>query len=330
MAKMTFDKGVGALRLSSAFSILPSKIRSDHRTNASRAPMYTVLGQVPEIADCPEISDAFCFTRAQVEQRLASMQAKTQIVAARGYRTSTGHPVLKEGFLRHAAMLLAEVRGELDTIPDGAKGLRIIFVSPPKTPEDQVAGLFANCEENDERLDRSPVDTAWLIKRAIAMQVTKEDIAKELGCSVRVVDRHLSLLALDPMVQLDVHTGKVKMSAVLKDASKKGEGTGRGKRAGVPHTKLRRAFAAISESDHGAERRASDVTFTAEEILSALSWGAGVENDAPPESIRKFIEDAPAKPKKKAGRKKKAATNAAPSPAPKKKSKSKKAVAKDV
>jgi len=300
---MTFDPSVGALRLSTGFSILPSKIRSDHRTNSSRAPMYTVLGQVPEIADCAEMSDAFCFTRAQVEQRLASMQAKTQMQAVRGYRTSTGHPVLLEGFLRHAAMLLAEVRGELDTIPDGKKGLRILFVAQPKTPESRVSSLFANREENDERLPRSPIDTGWLIKRALTMQVTKEDIAKELGCSVRVVDRYSSLLNLDPMTQLDIHTGKRKMSVVLKEESEKGEGSGRGKRPGEPHAKLRAVFDRVADSGHGAELLASDEVFTVEEMLATISWIAGVKDKTPPESIRKFIKDAPPRPKKKPPRK---------------------------
>ena len=315
MATKDFDKSIEASKCHNTVKILPSKIRTDHRNNHSRSALYTVLDKVPELSELPEFGDAFCFTLAQVEKRLTSLKIEGQIHPVRGYKTSTGFCVLKEGYLRHAAFCLAEVRGELDQIPnarvDGVKGkkygIRIELVPAPTKSEDHVAAIWSNTAENDEQLARTPLDTAWLIKRAFVMQETQKSIAAKLKMSERSVDRYHSLLALSPTVQLDIHEGRTTMSVALAKASKDGEGTGRGARPGVPHKLLRRAFAAIKESGHGSELLESDQIFTVEEMLSALSWVAGVENGEPPEVIKAFIEGAPPKPPKKSGRPKKKA-----------------------
>lgn len=247
-----FATDVGAKRSYKAFTILPSKIKANHDNNYARAAIYSLAEQLPELADHPALeSERVCFTRDEVLERVASFQANSQRTAIKVWRTNTHVAYVAEGYLRHLAALFMEVTGELAKVSDMRDGLRCEAEEQPKSPEDQVAAAWSNHAENADRKATSPIDDAWLCKRLTAMQVPRDEIAKRLGTrkrgdkrkqgvSKRTVDRLLSLLALPIDVQLAVHEGRVTVSAALKDASKKGQGTARGSNGGVSRRAIRR------------------------------------------------------------------------------------------
>ncbi len=305
---LEFDKALGARKYGAAAHILPSNILARHEDNSSRAALYDVQDKIPELAESGALGDKFCFTLAEVEQRLASLKAHGQLTAVRVYRTNTGQATLGEGYLRHAAFLLAEVRGELDQIPNGKHGIMLTRVEMPTTVEGRIAAAWSNHEENAERKDQTPIDIAFFLRVQCAQpDATRDSVAERIGMKRRQVDRHLQLLTLSLSVQLDVHEGRKTMAEALKVASERGEGAARGKRAGVAISQIKRAIAALRapDSKHGTDLIEADTVFTTEELVETLAWIAGVEGAEPPDAIKSFVEDTPAKVSKPRGRPKK-------------------------
>lgn len=296
-----FNKSIAAKGFSNTFHIMPSKIRCDHRDNSSRAAIYQVADTIPEIAHFFADNAPFCFTLAEVEARLKSFKQTSprgQITEAHTYMTNTGHPVLSKGYLRHAAMLLAEVRGELDQIEGARTGLRVMRVPMPQSPEAFTADALANYEENEERKKMSSVDLAWFYRRLIdAHKMSAKTVAARCNTSLSTVNKHLQLFKLKPRIVLDIHEGRVKMSAALADASEKGEGGATGPRKGVKHTAIKRAYEALRTQDYAAELLTSEVVYTAQDMLNMIAHIGGIENGSPPQEFLDFITNAPAKPR---------------------------------
>lgn len=306
---LEFDKALGAVKYGKTRCILPSNILARHENNSSRAALYDVTSQIPELADSRALSDKFCFTLAQVETRLASLKAHRQITSVQVYRTKTGQANLGKGYLRHAAFLLAEARGELDQIPGGKDGIRVEFSEAPDSLEGHIEAAWSNHEENAERKDQTPIDIAFFLRVQCAQpDATRDSVAERIGMKSRQVARHLQLLTLSLAVQLDVHEGRTTMVDALKVASERGDGTARGKRAGVPLSQIKEAVRLLQSenSTHGADLIEADTVFTTEELVETLAWIAGVEGAEPPDAIRAFVEDTPAKVSKPRGRPKKA------------------------
>ena len=307
---LEFDKTLGARKYGAAAHILPSNILARHEDNSSRAALYDVQSKIPELAESGALGDAFCFTLTEVEQRLASLKTHGQLTAVRVYRTNTGQATLGEGYLRHAAFLLAEVRGELDQIPGGGKyGILLTRVEMPKTVEGRIEAAWANHAETADRKTPPPIDIAFFLRVQCAQpDATRDSVAERIGMQSRQVARHLQLLTLPLSTQLDVHEGRKTMAEVLKVASERGEGTARGKRAGVALSQIKEAVLLLKSetSEHGNALIEADVVFTTEELVETLAWFAGIEGAEPPALIKSFIVDTPAKIPKPRGRPKKA------------------------
>jgi hypothetical protein len=241
IARVGFADEVAAARNYGAFKILPSHIRSNHANNYARASIYTLAVELPELAGHPALeSEQICFTRAEVLARAESFRANNQRTAIKVWRTSTHVPYVGEGYLRHLAALYLEVTGGLAEIADMKTGLRCEAEEQPRSPEEQIAAAWSNHAENADRKDTSPIDDAWLCKRLLTMQVSRDDIAARLHVSKRTVDRLLSLLALPIDTQLAVHEGRATVIKALSDASAKGQGNARGSNGGVARKAMRR------------------------------------------------------------------------------------------
>lgn len=236
-----FAEEVGASKSHKAFTILPSKIFADHGNNYARAAIYSLTEQLPELVGCKALKSAqICFTRDEVLARVASFTANKQRQAIKVWRTNTHVPYVSEGYLRHLAALFMEVTGALADVPEMKHGLRCEAEEQPKTPEAQVVAAWSNHAENADRKATSPIDDAWLCKRLITMQVSREDIAARLGISKRSVDRKLALLGFPIDVQLAVHEGRLTESQAHAQASERGQGNARGALPGINRRAMRR------------------------------------------------------------------------------------------
>lgn len=224
---------------------LPSHVRADHAHNTSRWAPYDTPAELVE-----HLGPKCCFTLEQIEKRLASLLSEGQLEDVTVSISGDGYPDLVFGFLRHAAFLLAEVRGSLDTIP-GAKGMKFAgirakVVQAPKTQADHAEIARKNLAENRERQEMSPVDLAFYAKRRLAAfddegnTPSREDVAKELGMSKRTLDNYIQLTSARPEQLMAVHTGMVSMSGLLSQMRDKGQGTARGRNPGVQRKAMRR------------------------------------------------------------------------------------------
>lgn len=248
----TFADDVEASTTGEIKMIKPSHIRADHRNNESRgwAPY-----EAPEEIKHLLVDGRCCFTLEEIEQRFASIMLEGQICEVEVSMGGDKRPTLTVGYLRHAAFLLAEVRGVLDQIP-GMKGrskpgVRAKIVPAPKSQDDWDRASDRNFAENNERLALTPVQFAFYCKRKLDMfnangepLYTRLTLAQKLSASgrdisKRTIDRHMQLLSVRPEVLLAVHEGRMKMSAALKQQSEKGEGTATGKLPGVPRKVIR-------------------------------------------------------------------------------------------
>ena len=245
-AEYTTRGTTGALR--------PSGIWADHAENG-RLQAYDTI---PELVKF--IGPKCCFSPAQIVKRLVSLLNEGQITPVEIYVTATGQATLVDGYLRHAAFLLAEVRGQLDRIPRAQGKILTLEIKQPKNADDWAAIADRNLAENREREPLTDADMAvWIERRhaQLVRQFRKEDealgekkasgkatetIAERLKLSVSTIAKYRRLAALKPSVLLAVHTGAMKMSAALSKASQAGEGTHTGPRAGVPHKSMRLAL----------------------------------------------------------------------------------------
>lgn len=242
--------------VTSAFT--PSGIEADHSTNMR----WLAHDTMPELV--PYLGPKCCFSAEQIEGRLRSLKTDGQIEPVEVFASATGQATLKIGFLRHAGFLLAEVRGELDSIP-GARGKIVaIETKQPKSAEDWAALADRNLAENRERAALSDTDLAFYVERRLPQYVRElrkadealtekaatklaiDKIAEKLGMSTRNVQRYRQLAQSKPTTLLAVHTGALTMTAALRTASEKGEGPAKGPLAGVRHSSIRRALAHVT------------------------------------------------------------------------------------
>jgi hypothetical protein len=212
--------------------------------------------------------------------------------------------------------LLAEVRGELDTIPrakgkDGIGKILAIEVKQPKTLEDWGALADRNLAENRERAALSDADLALYVERRlpqIVRELRKADealsekaanklavdrLAEKLGMSTRNVMRYRQLAQSKPTTLFAVHTGELTMAAALRNASEKGEGSATGPRSGIARKAIRRALAATTKRplpDPKAKFSAEDAMLLAGAIVGE------VDVEDLPEHVAVLVQwlDAPA------------------------------------
>lgn len=231
---------------------LPSAIKVDHRSNSSRAAIYD---SPPELA--PYIGPKSCY---RVEELEAFLNDPVEGLFAVGlgqpvkcYLTKTGDAHLSVGFRRHAALLLAEVRGELHRVPGLGGKITYTTVAEPKTPADWARLDDLNRAENDQRKTRTPIDILYNVKYRLSLAddkgqtPTREQVADSLGISKRQLDRYMELDDLPPWQKIEVHEGRLSISAALAKKSEEGRGNSKGKRPGIPHSAMQRAIAFMDE-----------------------------------------------------------------------------------
>jgi hypothetical protein len=73
------------------------------------------------------------------------------------------------------------------------------------------------------------------------------EICERLGISLSTATKHLRLLTLPVATQLAVHEGKISYANALADASKRGEGSTTGPRAGLRRSAILRAVSSTHE-----------------------------------------------------------------------------------
>jgi hypothetical protein len=274
----------GEATVRDALAYIPSKIRANHLRNYSREQFTTP----PELKRY--LGDVCSFTLAEIEERLASLKKHKQISPVNIYLTGTGDAFLARGYLRHAAFLLAEARGERDQIPGSGGKILCTLVTEPKSEADWLALAEANYAENTDIKSLTAVDKARYVSRLL-MPVseggfgrTQEQALQAIGLTdKRQLDRYLRLLKLPPDVRADVHFGRVTMSKALSGSTDKGEAGSPGERAGIKHTSTRSAH------EHIVDRPAPTRGLNAEEmrLYTALCSGVLVmDEDEMPENLR--------------------------------------------
>lgn len=300
-----FDEAAGHSTRGVTSAFLPSGIEADHSQNMR----WLAHDTMPELVKY--LGARCCFTTEQIEQRLRSLKSEGQITPVTVYASATGRATLVDGYLRHAAFLLAEVRGELDTIPRAKGKILGIEVKQPKNAEDWAALADRNLAENRERAALSDTDLAFYVERRLpqfvrefrktdetlsekaATKLAVERLAEKLGLSTRHVQRYRQLAQSKPATLLAVHIGALTMTAALRTASTKGEGSAIGPRAGINRKAIRRALAATTSRPLPNAK----AKFTAEEAMLLAGAIVGeVDIDDLPEHVAELVGwlDAPA------------------------------------
>lgn len=285
--------------------IKPSHIRADHRNNESRgwAPY-----EAPEEIRHLLADGRCCFTLEQIEERLASVFLEGQICEVEVALGSDKRPTLQIGYLRHCAFLLAEVRGMLEQIPTSARtkvwGIRAKIVPAPKSQDEWDRASDRNYAENSERLQLTPVQFAFYIKRKLDMfdangepLYNRLTLAQKLSASGRsvsksVIDRHMLLLTARPETLLAVHEGKLKMSEAIKQMRQRGEGATRQSRASQRPAKPLAPAMIIRAIEHADKRPPPNKGLDAAGIvqLGRLTSGLEVVTDETPELVREWFD----------------------------------------
>ena len=300
-----FDANAGHSTRGVTSAFTPSGIEADHSTNMR----WLAHDTMPELVQY--LGAKCCFSAEQIEGRLRSLKSEGQITPVTVYASATGRATLVDGYLRHAAFLLAEVRGELSLIPRAKDKILGIEVKQPKSIEDWSALADRNLAENRERAALTDADLAFDVERRLALLVRElgkadesltektavkpaiEQLAAKLGMSTRNVLRYRQLAQSKPTTLLAVHTGALSMAAALRNASTKGEGTATGPRAGIARKAIRRALAATTSRPLPDAK----VRFTAEETMLLAGAIVGEVDPADlPEHVAALVEwlDAPA------------------------------------
>jgi len=277
----------GEATVRDALAYIPSKIRANHKRNYSREQFKT-----PSELQ-PFLGDLCSFTLAEIEDRLASLKKHKQISPVNIYLTSTSEAFLTRGYLRHAAFLLAEVRGELDQIPGSGGKILCTLVTEPKSEADWLALAEANYAENTDVKSLTAIDKARYAWRLLAptseggFGQTVEQATQALGLTnKRQLDRYLRLLKLPPDVRADVHFGKLTMSEALNGSTENGEAGSPGERAGVKHKATRSAI------EFKATRKPPTKGLNREEmeLFAELYSGARSLDATTPDSVRAWYE----------------------------------------
>ena len=284
---------------------LPSSIRCDHTKNTSRWPAYPVPEELKDYL----IGDKCCFTIEQIERRLLSLKSEGQITDIECSVSNTRHPSVTVGFLRLTAFLLAEARGELDQIPrakgTSVTGIRARCITAPKDQNGWNSLARKNLAENNEREKMTAVDLAFYIRRQLKAQdndgtpLTKEQVAADVGLKPTSLPRYAQLLSLAPDVLLAVHEGRTSMAAALRQSSKDGTGTSRGKQKGMSVAKMRTAvLCAETRPAPTAKLSAANVQLLIRTIAGETIKDAPAEVQAWAEWIAPDKDVKPAKPAK--------------------------------
>jgi hypothetical protein len=253
-----------------------ASIKVDHRNNTSRAAIYD---SPPELE--PFIGPKCCFTLAEIEGFLnepGGMKDVGQLQPIGVFLTKTGETHLVHGHFRHATLLLAHVRGV--AVPgaypaSGEKMIRAkcVTVTEPKSADDWRKIALRNAAENAITKRQSPVDIAYLI-RALSKLPDNDGNTPDLktvaasmlpAMSYSQACRYLSLLELHPSKLVDVHEGRVKMSAALKAKSESGLGSAMGPRPAIAIKAMRRAVGSASD------RPPPDITITGVDLPLLLA-----------------------------------------------------------
>lgn len=284
--------------------ILPSHIRADHRNNESRgwAPY-----EAPEEIRHLLVDGRCCFTLAQIEERLASIFLEGQICEVEIALGSDKRPTLQIGYLRHCAFLLAEVRGMLEQIPTSARtkvrGIRAKLVPAPKSQDEWDRASDRNYAENSERLQLTPVQFAFFIKRKLDMfndngepLYNRLTLAQKLSASgrsisKRTIDLHMQLLTARPETLLAVHEGRLKMSDAIKQMRQRGEGSTRQSRASQRPAKPLAPAMIIRAVEHVDKRPPPNKGLSAAEmlLLDRLTCGLDVIAEDTPANVRDWF-----------------------------------------
>lgn len=302
---------------------IPSKIHVNHARNFSRADCHPVP---PELQ--PHIEGStFCFTLAEVEGRLreylgrvrpeedADPKACGQITAATIYLSATNDAFLVDGYLRHAAWLLAEVRGLLTKKTNVFK---VDHIAQPKTDADWAAIRRRNYKENHSRKKLTAIDRAYFAQRLCTPVkeggggLTPADAALEMGLSsARQVNRLKSLLALPPDVRAKLHAGEMTIKQAEDYGKNTGQGTHKGGRQGVKHSNMRRALRLAD--DDKADRPAPKQPLAPKQLIELARILVG-EIEVTDETNQKVAawadffdataDEEPEKPRKRRGKKK--------------------------
>lgn len=322
-----YDEAAGHSTRGVTSAFLPSGIEADHAQNMR----YMAHATMPELLQ--HLGPRCCFSPEQIEQRLRSLKSEGQITPVTVYPTGTGRATLVDGYLRHAAFLLAEVRGELDQIPRAKGKILAIEIKQPKSADDWAALADRNLAENRERAALSDTDLAFYVERRLpqlvralraadealtekaATTLAVEQLAAKLGMSTRNVHRYRQLANSKPATLLAVHNGTLTMSAALRKASESGEGNATGTRPGIARKAIRRALASTTSRPLPK----TVTTLSAEDAMLLAGAIVGeVDTDDLPKHVAALVRwlDAPASPKEaKPKRQKKAALKPGEKPA---------------
>lgn len=301
-----FGGSVTAKTTGEVSMVLPSDIRADHTRNDSRggwAP-YAAPDEIAELLNGP------CgFTLAEIEQKLSSILLDGQISEIECYLDENGTPVVKIGYLRHCAMLLAEARGILASIPTTARtavwGVRVKIVPRPKTQNDWDAAADRNYAENAEHLPPTPVQFAFYCKNKLAafdsdgqaLYPTRKALAQKLSASgrrtvsERMIAQHLQLLKAHPSTLLAVHEGRMKMADALRQMKENGEVATRRSRASQRPAKPLAPAIIIRAIEHSDKRPPPSKGLSAQDMLlcDRLVCGLDVVTDETPAIVREWF-----------------------------------------
>ncbi len=303
-----------------AWAMIPSAVKANHLRNYSRKGI--LYDTPPELL--PYLGAKCCFTLTQIEARMESLLSRGQDTAVRVYLTLTGETHLVVGFLRHAAMLLAEIRGMLDKVPNAGGKILCLTVTEPKSIADWLKIADMNYGENTEHLELSDIQKAMYAELCMkpviegGFGLSPIEAAKRIGCnSERQLNRYLRLLKLPLDVILAVHEGRTTQTAALKSSTDHGEAGSPGVRGNMSVKKMRIAV------EMREINPPPSVSLTPDEqvVLIRLQSGEQIPADQIPANVQAWATwMQPAKPalpegeKPRRGRKPKAAKVSPPTP----------------
>lgn len=316
--------------LAEAFRWHPEHLIADHARNSSRVCLYDTPEELK-----PWLGEKCCFRLDEIEHRLYNevdgLLVVGQITPITIYLTPKGGGCVVDGYLRHAAFLLAFVRGVANEIPGGST----ILCTSISAPDGSIAGWHQiarrNFAENHGHKRLTPIDRASYARfltnaDPFGIGLTREAAAMEMGVSLSFIDKLLRLLALHPSMILQVHEGKLGVGKALAKGSRRGEAGAMGERPGTKHSQIRSALVARDWRPAPTHGLTPDEICQLFESVAPLKTAAANEI---PEAVQVWhdffslsAEEAQAlRPRRKRGRKKKTAIAEPPAPAPKKKRK---------
>lgn len=270
----------------------PTQIHADHGRNASRCCLYDTPDELMGLLG----ENRCCFRLEEIEHRLYNpvdgILEVGQTNAISVYKTPTGHGWVVDGYLRHAAFLLAHARGQLDQIPSGPKILCTVVPEPDGSNDGWHRIARHNFAENSGRKGLTHVDLArygryLTTPEPFGIGLDPKEAAAEMGITLSVYDKLMRLLRLHPQTILDVHEGRVKLTRALDEGSRRGEGGAVGPRPGVKHTQIRSAVASCDwrpPPSHGLDSEGLLL------LVRAIAPPRGGSAPELPDQVREWVE----------------------------------------